>query len=126
MTVGEVHQIDAHELSTMHDDYGDLKGVHGTLPVVKLNEEFAPLKQYVSTRARHVGDEGVARNKERYAAGVGVQMMLVDQELSRRRSRGDDISDDLVEALRQHAARGVLMMLPDIDAITDEVGIDGL
>lgn len=126
MTVGEIHEVDADELSTMHDDYADLKGVHGTLPVVKLNEEFAPLKQYVSSRARHVGDEGVARNKERYAAGVGVQMMLVDGELRRRRARGDDISDDLVEVMRQYAARGVLMMLPDIDAITDEVGIDGL
>ncbi len=126
MTVGEIHQINANDISMMHSDYADLRGIHGDLPVLKLNEEFVPLKQYVAARVRSVGDEGVARNKERYAVGVGVQMMLIDEEVRRRRSRGDDIPDDLVDAMFQHAARGVLMMLPDIDAISDEVGIDGL
>jgi hypothetical protein len=122
-TVGDIDSIEADDLSHLHEGFVDLRGKHFEVPVLKLNEEFSPLKQYASVRARTVADEGVARAKDRYALGVGVQMFLLDEEVRHRRTNGEEVSDDLIARMREIAARGVLAVLPDFDAIISEAGL---
>ena len=88
--------------------------------------EFAPLKAYATLRARSVGDEGVARAKDRYGLGVAVEMLLTDSEVMNRRSSGQWIDDSFVSATTVAAARGVLAVLPDYDALSAEIGLGDL
>jgi hypothetical protein len=126
MTVGGIDVVDADVLADAHDDYRPLRGRHFEVPVIKLNEEFAPLKAYVSVRARAVGDEGVARAKDRYALGVGVEMMLLEADVNRKRKAGEQVPDDFVERVHSNCARAVLAVLPDFDRLTSEAGLDDI
>ncbi len=125
-TVGAVETVEADLLGSAHDDYADLRGQHFDILVIKLNEEFTPLKNYTAVRARNVGDEGVARAKDRYALGVGVQLILLDTAEKKRQLPGQGSDDDPVSETAAFAARGVLAVLPDYDALTAEVGLDDL
>jgi hypothetical protein len=125
-TVGVIEMIEADTLAALDEQYSELKGVHVEIPVLRLNEEFSPLKAYSSVRARDVGDEGVARAKDRYAFGVGVQMFLIERLTVARRAKGDPVDDDWVASMTAAAARGVLAVLPDFDTLLSEVGLDGL
>src|SRR5262249_5860311 len=114
-TVGGLEKVDADNLAAGDDEYCDLVNHHLHSTVVKLNEEFTPLKTYAALRAREVGDEGVARAKDRYAVGIGVQMVLLDR-LARGSAQHDrPVPSDWLDAARVSAARGVLAVLPDYD-----------
>ena len=125
-TVGSVETVEADILASAHPDYAELRGKNYDVPVVKLNEEFSPLKAYVAVRARNVGDEGVARAKDRYALGVGVQLMLLDASQEKRRKIATELDEQAAQDTMTIAARGVLAVLPDYDALTAEVGLDDL
>ncbi len=125
-TVGDVEVIDADSLASADDQYAELAGHHFDVPIVKLNEEFTPLKTYSALRAREVGDEGVARAKDRYAVGVGVEMVLLDQFARSRARHERPVDSDWLDAARVAAARGVLAVLPDYDQLVAEAGLEGL
>lgn len=125
-SVGEIERIDADSLSQVASDYVALAGQHFEVAVLKLNEEFAPLKAYASLRAREVGDEGVARAKDRYAVGVGVDMLVLDEHVRRLSSRGQVVDEGWLEAARTAAARGVLAVMPDYDQLVAEAGLEGV
>ncbi len=118
--------IDADSLASADDQYAELAGHHFDVPIVKLNEEFTPLKTYSALRAREVGDEGVARAKDRYAVGVGVEMVLLDQFARSRARHERPVDSDWLDAARVAAARGVLAVLPDYDQLVAEAGLEGL
>lgn len=125
-TVGDVEIIEADSLAQADGEYAELSGHHFDVPVVKLNEEFTPLKMYSALRAREVGDEGVARAKDRYAVGVGVEMLLLDQFARSRAHHERPVESDWLEAARVAAARGVLAVLPDYDQLVAEAGLEGM
>jgi len=125
-TVGEIETLDADSLAEVAPDYSDLAGKHFEVVVVKLNEEFAPLKAYASLRAKEVGDEGVARAKDRYAVGVGVDMLILDERVKAMAQRGHQIVDEWIADARVAGARGVLAVMPDYDQLAAEAGIEGL
>jgi hypothetical protein len=125
-TVGAVERIDAESLAQAAPDYAALAGQHFEVLVVKLNEEFSPLKAYASLRAKEVGDEGVARAKDRYAVGVGVNMLILDEQ-ERERSEGHrPVDDSWIDTARSAAARGVLAVMPDYDQLVAEAGFEGV
>jgi hypothetical protein len=126
MTVGDVERIDADSLAAAAPDYVGLAGQHFEVMVVKLNEELKPLKAYASLRAQAVGDEGVARAKDRYAVGVGVDMLILDERVTAMARRGQHIDDDWISHARLAAARGVLAVMPDYDQLVAEAGLEGL
>jgi hypothetical protein len=126
LTVGEVDTVPAESLTDLDAEYLQLSRRAGDVSLVRLNEEFAPLKAYATLRARSVGDEGVARAKERYALGVAVEMLLVDREVTTRRNAGHPVDDSLIKATTVAAARGVLAVLPDYDVLTSELGLSDL
>lgn len=125
LTVGEVETIDADSLAQVAPDYSSLAGRHFEVAVVKLNEEFAPLKAYAGLRAHDVGDEGVARAKDRYAVGVGVDMLLLDEQAQVLSAQGHPIDDEWIRAARGAAARAVLAVMPDYDQLAAEAGLEG-
>jgi hypothetical protein len=126
LTVGEIDLADAHTLAEADPEYADLRDCHFDVPVVRLNEEFTPLKAYAALRAREVGDEGVARAKDRYAVGVGVQLVLLDRYARQQAQRGSPVDAGWADAARAAAARGVLAVMPDYDQLVSEIGLEGL
>lgn len=125
-TVGDVERIDADSLAQAASDYAALAGQHFEVLVVKLNEEFAPLKSYAALRAQEVGDEGVARAKDRYAVGVGVDMLLLDEQATAMSDRLRTVDDEWIDIARTAAARGVLAVMPDYDQLVAEAGLEGV
>ena len=126
LTVGEVENIDADSLSQASPDYSAFAGEHFEVSVVKLNEEYAPLKAYAAIRAREVGDEGVARAKDRYAVGVGVDMLLLEQHVRALLDHQRQVDEEWLQAARAAAAQGVLSVMPDFDQLVAEAGLEGV
>ena len=94
--------------------------------LIRLNEEFAPLKAYTSSRAKTVGNEGVACATNRYAIGFGVYL-VPDHELRQRQTDPVGPQDpELTMGIHATSARGALAVSPDFDALTSEVGLDGI
>lgn len=125
-TVGDLETVDADSLAQAAPDYAALAGQHFEVSVVKLNEEFGPLKSYAALRAQEVGDEGVARAKDRYAVGVGVEMLVLDKHAKAMAQRGHTVDDEWVDAAQVAAARGVLAVMPDYDQLVAEAGLKGV
>jgi hypothetical protein len=125
-TVGDLERVDADTLAQAAPDYASLAGRSFEVSVIKLNEEFGPLKSYAALRAQQVGDEGVARAKDRYAVGVGVEMLVLDEHARGMARSGHAVDDGWVNAARAAAARGVLAVMPDYDQLVAEARLEGL
>jgi hypothetical protein len=125
-TVGAVEYIPASILAEANEEYASFAEIDADIPVIKLNETYSPLRLYTSLRSRDVGDEGVARAKDRYALGVGVEMVILEQHAIRLRNSGDAPSDEWVRASTIAAARGVLAVLPDFDVLVANAGLEDL
>jgi len=125
-TPGEAELVPASTLAELDDDYRRYATATGDGLLLKLNEEFAPLKAYTSMRAERIGDEGVRRVKDRYALGLGV-FLVVTGEQERRSGESDRLAnEEFVAASRRAAAHAVLAMLPEFDALIAEAGLDGV
>lgn len=125
-TVGELELVDADTLAQAVPDYASLAGHHFEVSVVKLNEDFGPLKSYASLRAKEIGDEGVARAKDRYAVGVGVEMLVLDEHAREMDRRHEVVDEGWLDAAQVAAARGVLAVLPDYDQLVAEARLEGV
>ena len=111
-TPGELELVEASVLAALGGERQRFAGIDGEVHHIKLNEEYAPLKSYTSIGAKAVGDEGVARRKDRYALGLGVYLLVTHEQLRRRRESGEPIDDDVVIDNCRAAAQGVLAILP--------------
>ena len=125
-TPGEAELVPASTLAELGDGYERFAGADVDGLLLKLNEDFTPLKAYTAMRARSIGDEGVRRIKNRYALGLGVYMVVADAQLRRASQSGPLPSDDLIAATRRAAAQAVLAMLPEFDTLIAEAGLDGI
>ena len=125
-TPGEIELVEASVLAALGGERQRFAGIDGDVYHIKLNEEYAPLKAYASAGAKSVGDEGVARRKDRYALGLGVYLLVAHGQLRRKRKSGESIDDDAVADNCRAAAQGVLAVLPDFDLIATEAGLDGI
>ena len=125
-TPGQVERVPISTFAEVGGEYKDFANVEGDGLLIKLNEEFAPLKSYASMRAQSIGDEGVARLKDRYALGLGVYMVVADEQRRRLGEPGEPPDEELVAASLLAAAQGVLAMLPEFDALIAEAGLDGI
>ncbi len=123
-TVGEVEAVPASTLAR-RSDYAELAPL-GDAPVqtLFLNEEFRPLKDYVGGRARDLTDEGVDRVKERYAVGTGVGLLLLEEDVDRRRRADEAVSEEWIQSSQRAVARGVLSIMPAFDELAREAGLE--
>ncbi len=125
-TPGEAELVQASTFVELGDDYKRYANVDEDGLLLKLNEEFTPLKTYTSMRAREIGDEGVRRLKNRYALGLGVYMVVADKHQRHANESGHARNEEAVTNSRLAAAQAILAMLPEFDTLIKEAGLDGI
>ena len=123
---GEAELVQASTFVELGDDYKRYANIDEDGLLLKLNEEYTPLKAYTSMRARAIGDEGVRRLKNRYALGLGVYMVVADKHQRQVSEFGLAPNEESVTNSCRAAAQAVLAMLPEFDALIAEVGLDGI
>lgn len=125
ITVGEVEEIPARVLAEARPEYAELAALgDAKVPTVVLNDEYPPFKRYLAGRNKELTK--VERPREQYAIGVGVALLLLEQETSARRSNpARSVPDDeyIAEAQRA-AARAVLAVMPSFDELAREAGLE--
>jgi len=82
------------------------------------------LKQYIAARTSAAGDEAIERSRISYATGVGVGLLLLQEEREKRLKKSPEIDEGMFGAASTALARAVLSVLPDFDKLAKEAGID--
>jgi hypothetical protein len=94
------------------------------VPTIYLNEDYAPLRRYVAGRQKDMASEaGPERAKNRYAVGIGVGLVLLDQEAKKLAKAGRPIDEDALLACKRAAAQAALSVLPEFDQLAEEAGV---
>ena len=125
ITVGEVEEIPAHVLAEARPEYAELAALGDVkIPTIVLNEEYPPFKKYLAGRNKELTN--VARPKEQYAIGVGVALLLLDQDVKAREQASSKNAPDegFVAEAQRAAARAVLTVMPSFDDLAQEAGLD--
>lgn len=125
MSVGDVQMVEAAVLAEEQPDYRELSQLGDMrIPTLILNSEYAQLKQYLGSRASVVEERTLEDCKERYAVGVGVGLLMLDKEEQRRIKSGERTPDGWLARAKEAVARGILVMMPEFDALAREAGLD--
>lgn len=122
---GMVDEVAAADLAARREEYRPLasRGQEKIATVV-LNEEYAPLRRYIASRAQGVKEETMDRANERYAVGTGVGLLILREHREERLKAGHAVDEDDDLHARQAIARSVLTMMPDFDNLIREAGIE--
>lgn len=121
---GEVQPVAARDLAARIPEYSELASLgEKSVPTLMLNEEFPHLKRYVSARVHELSATGIQMARNRYAVGVGVGLLLLDETLARRMKTGEKIDEEYVRASQRAVARSVLSIMPEYDALAKEAGL---
>lgn len=122
-TVGEVEEAEATVLSEL-EGYSHLASLgRSKVPVITLNETYAPLKSYLARRSKKLTD--LQRPKEKYALGVGLALLRLQKMQKDAESQGRSVnSNDMLEA-SQAAAMAVLSVMPEFDQMVEDLGGEG-
>lgn len=122
-TVGCVESAPAHEVAASTDEYKDLAELgEALIPVVRLNEGYSPFKQYLASRSRVL--TSLDEPRSRYALGVAVDLLLLNQEIEKREARGEVLDSDFISFTHQASARAVLAVMPEFDSMARAAGLD--
>ena len=122
VTVGEIEMVSSHDLADQRSEYKDLSNVDAEIPTIVLNRTYSPLKSYIQARATELTDEGKEKARERYAVGVGVALLVLDDETRKAAKKTDTPPDETtLRAAQRAAARGVLSVLPTYDRLAKEL-----
>ncbi|MFI7598394.1 hypothetical protein [Actinoplanes sp. NPDC049681] len=114
--VGDVDYVRAADVAATIGGFEHVAGLgDAKIPVVQLNEQYPAFKNYIGARSRDIDD--LSRPRERYALGVGLALLILDQ--TKQRLDKDDVeypSEILRDAARA-AARGVLAVMPEFEQL---------
>jgi hypothetical protein len=120
---GHVEPVSAITLAE-RPEYAELAPLGTTeIPTIFLNQEYGPYKTYIGARARDLTDTGVEAKKERYAIGVGLGLLYLNQQLEARAKTGERVSEHFELDAKQAVARSVLTMMPAFDRLVSEAGV---
>ena len=123
-TVGDVQPVPASVLAAKRPEYGELSRLGDTpVPTLMLNKEYTILKHYLGARARDMSDAGMQAKRDQYAVGVGVGLLLLDQDARVKAAREGELGDSWLAAAQQAIARSVLSMMPAYDQLAREAGV---
>lgn len=124
-TVGEVMAVAASDLAASDSEYSELASLGDQpVPTIVLNEHYPPLQTYLASRSKKLGE--LDRPREQYATGVGLDLLLLNQELERLQSKDlPTPDDDFVATAHEAAARAVLAIMPAFDDLAKEAGLGG-
>ena len=89
------------------------------IPTIMLNENYSELKKYRDSKRRRHGDQAVEDAQGRYAAGIGVGLLVVRAEKAL-----EGLSDEQVAAIGRAQARTALSLMPDFDKLMAELDIE--
>lgn len=120
-TVGEIEMVPGKDLADERPEYAELATVDTEIPTIVLNRTYSPLKAYVQARAKELTDEGKEQARERYAVGVGVALLVLDEDARKAAKSGKPLDDATLGAGRQAAARAVLSVMPAYDRLAKEL-----
>lgn len=121
--VGDVELTPAGIVAEARPEYSELAALGDQpIPTLVLNEHFFVLKRYIEARARELVD--LSPVQDRYAVGAGVGLLLLDQDVSKKRKAGEEVGDDWLRSAHRAVARGVISMMPAFDQLAKEAGLD--
>lgn len=121
---GEIEMVEASVLAAERDEYKELAELGAQqVPTVVLNTDFAPLKRYEAERAKHSAEATLNEARDRYAVGVGVGLLVLEERDRKleKEAKGRP-ADTLAE--RQAVARAALALMPDFDKLAREAGLE--
>jgi hypothetical protein len=121
---GGVEMVPAVDLAEK-EEYAPLASLGDQkIPTIVFNKEYAPFKSYISTRAKDLGEKGVSDTKDRYAVGLGLGLLLLNEDFEKRAEKDKEPIDPRVELTAKAAvARSVLLMMPAFDTLIKEAGL---
>jgi len=119
-TVGTIEGVPGSILAEL-DAYKDLANIEAEIPTIMLNRTYSPLKTYIAARAGEVGEVARENALERYAVGVGVALLILDQHAKKLRKQQKTLDEDTQTAAAEAAARSVLSVLPEYDRLAQEM-----
>jgi len=120
-TVGEIEMVSGKDLAAEKPEYKDLATIDVEIPTIVLNRTYSPLKKYVQARAAELTDEGKEQARDRYAVGVGVALLVLNEKRRKDEKENKIPDEDTHIAAAQAAARAVLSVLPDYDRLAKEL-----
>ena len=121
-TVGEIEMVPGRDLADKRPEYKDLAEIDAEIPTIVLNLTYSRLKSYIQARAAELTDEGKEKARERYAVGVGVALLVLDEEARKAADKaGRPLDEAALQAGQRAAARAVLSVLPAYDRLAKEL-----
>ncbi|MFC9693308.1 hypothetical protein ACFTSF_32465 [Kribbella sp. NPDC056951] len=120
-TVGQIEMVPAKDLAEQREEYKELASVDGDIPTVVLNRTYSHLKTYTAARAAELTDEGKEATRDRYAVGVGVALLVIDEDARKSQKAGRPMDEAAVGAGQRAAARAVLSVMPEYDRLAREL-----
>jgi hypothetical protein len=120
-TVGDIEMVPGKDLADKRKEYAELAKVDSDIPTIVLNKTYSPLKAYVQARAAELTEEGKEQARDRYAVGVGVALLVLDQDVRKAAKVGKPLDEATLDAGRQAAARAVLSVMPAYDRLAKEL-----
>lgn len=120
--VGELEKIPASQIATERAEFSDLAQLGDTeIDCITLNSDYQPLVRYIGGRAETLTLSSTDQLKNRYAVGIGVQMLVLAEEEDKLERAGHPLGEEARSASHRAAARGVLAVLPEFDRLTQIV-----
>lgn len=120
-TVGQIEMVAGTDLAELRPEYKDLAQIETEIPTIVLNRTYSPLKSYIQARAVELTEEGKERARERYAVGVGVALLFLDQDADKASKSDKPLDEAALRAGQRAAARAVLSVLPAYDQLAREL-----
>jgi len=113
---GWVEDVEAQHLAA-NDEYKDLAKLgEQPIPTIHLNNRYADLKRYLDAMRTRKGDAAVETAEGRYAAAVGVGLLVVRAE-----NKLEHLDPEQLAAIARAHARTALSLLPDFDRLMAEL-----
>ena len=81
------------------------------------------MKRYEAERAKKVLESTLDEARDRYAVGVGVGMLVLEERNRKLEKRGEKLPEDTLTE-RQAVARAALALMPDFDKLVQEAGLE--
>lgn len=134
---GDLQFYKGSDLATLNPRaYGSLKHIQDTLPTIVLNQEFPDWLSYHDAIHPKVGDEAWMGRKDRYGLALGVtvaHLYLSERKLHKKyenwKLKGNGspepsqpMTPDQMHRAVAEAARGIIALMPDFDALLDDLG----
>jgi hypothetical protein len=124
MDVGDITMVRGRDLAESNEEYAELANVNQEVPTITLNRVYPKLKDYIRRRSSSATQRTIDDAYDRYAIGVGVGLLLLEDRRKKLDAAGMEFGEELLGAAASAVAGSVLSVMPDYDKLAKEVGLD--